>query len=139
MSHHENPNYEEYLEALLRLASENHDPLCPKTSLEDFNEVRPSELAELMGVSRPSVTAALTRMEAAGHIYRERKKVFFTPQGFDMAHAVLKRHRVAEEFLVKVLGFTEGSVHDEACELEHSISERMLEALEKLIEEHEEK
>lgn len=130
---HESTNHEEYLESILRLASPTKDPLCASVTLADLSEVRPSDIADYMGVTRPSVTAALDRMEASAFIERRHKKIHFTEEGFELAYGVLKRHRVAEEFLVKVLGFDEASVHDEACELEHAISDRMLAGLEKLI------
>lgn len=133
---HENTNIEEYLEAILRLASPKSDPLCGECERTQLVEVRPSEIAEQMGVTRPSATSALDRMEAAGYIERVKKKIHLTQEGFERAYAVLKRHRVSEEFLVKVFGFDKESVHEEACELEHSISDRMLARMEEIIAEH---
>lgn len=143
------PHTEEYLEAILRLAcphNKNEDVGCfaPGADVDGLDRsacqiARPSEIAELVGVSRPSVTTALQRMEQDGLILRSGKGVRLTDKGFLQARTVLRRHRVSEKFLVKVLGFEPDSVHDEACVLEHSLSDRIVDALEELTRTYEEK
>lgn len=130
------PNIEEYLESILRLGSPDKDPL-EASGPRELKGARPSDIAELTDVSRPSVSSALTRMEGLGFIERDGTKVILTDLGFKKAHAVLRRHRVSEEFLTRVLGLSEDEVHEEACELEHAISERVLKGLEDLLERYE--
>lgn len=143
------PHTEEYLEAILRLACPyNNDKKVPclnqgtdikAIDRKECNVARPSEIAELVGVSRPSVTTALQRMEQAGLVTRDKKGVRLTDVGFLQAREVLRRHRVAERFLINVLGFEPDSVHDEACVLEHAFSLRVVDALESFVEEFEDK
>lgn len=142
------PHTEEYLEAILRIACpHNNDKKAPclaqGANVEALDRsackvARPSEIAELVGVSRPSVTTALQRMEQSGLITRDKKGVRLTDAGFLQAREVLRRHRVAERFLINVLGLDTESVHDEACVLEHAFSERVIDALESFVEKYEE-
>lgn len=110
---------EEYLETIERLSAQSDAP------------VRPSAIAEYVSVSRPSVTTALRRMESDGLVERIGKGVVLTSEGREAARAVLRRHRVAELFLVQVLGMDPETVHDDACRLEHAISDTVLAAMEK--------
>lgn len=93
-------------------------------------EVRPTQIAEALSVSGPTVTATLRRLEAASLITRPEGGVALTEQGRREAIAVIRRHRIAERFLVDVLGLPWESVHEEACLLEHAMSPRVLAGLE---------
>lgn len=97
-------------------------------------EVRPTHLAESLSVSGPTVTATLRRLESAGLITRPEGGVALTEQGRREAVQVIRRHRLAERFLVDALGLPWDSVHEEACLLEHAMSPRVLEALETFLE-----
>jgi DtxR family transcriptional regulator, Mn-dependent transcriptional regulator len=107
---------EEYLEAVYKL-SEN-------------GAVRPTQLAEALSVSGPTVTATLRRLEAAGLIERPAGGVALTPTGRQQALSILRRHRLSERFLADVLGLPWDVVHEEACRLEHALSPRVQDALE---------
>lgn len=107
---------EEYLEAIYKLA--------------DRGPVRPGVLAETMGVSAPTVTATLSRLQSAGLIERPAGGVELTLSGRQSALDIVRRHRLAERFLVDVLGLAWDEVHDEACQLEHALSPRVQQALE---------
>jgi DtxR family Mn-dependent transcriptional regulator len=107
---------EEYLEAIYKLA--------------ERGEVRPGHLAEVMGVSAPTVTATLGRLKARGLIERPDGGVALTLSGRQAALDIIRRHRLAERFLVDVLGLSWDEVHTEACQLEHALSPRVQEALE---------
>lgn len=110
---------EEYLEAIYKLS--------------ERGEVRPGALAEVMGVSAPTVTATLSRLQAAGLIERPDGGVELTLAGRQAALDIVRRHRLAERFLVDVLGLAWDEVHDEACQLEHALSPRVQQALEKFM------
>lgn len=116
----------------------------PSSTLEEYLEtiykasldgdVRPTQLAEALAVSGPTVTATLRRLEAAGLITRPNGGVALTEQGRAEAIQVIRRHRLAERFLVDALGLPWDSVHEEACLLEHAMSPRVLEALEAFLD-----
>jgi DtxR family Mn-dependent transcriptional regulator len=107
---------QEYLEAIYKM-SQNGD-------------VRPTAIAETLGVSGPTVTATMRRLEGAGLITRPSGGVALTEAGLREAIEVVRRHRIAERFLVDVLQIPWDSVHEEACLLEHAMSPRVLGALE---------
>lgn len=101
---------EEYLEAIYNMAMEG-------------DVVIGARLAEKFGVAPPSVTEMLKRLVRDGYIEMdERRQVTLTPQGQELAEAVLRRHRLTERFLVDMLGMEWHQVHEEACRLEHFIS-----------------
>ena len=107
---------EEYLEAIYKLAQ--HGP------------VRPTQVAESVGVSGPTVTATLRRLEAHGLVVRDGTKVVLTEEGAKRSLDIVRRHRIAEIFLVQTLGLDWNAAHEEACTLEHALSPRVLGALE---------
>ena len=65
--------------------------------------------------------------------YEPRFGAKLTKGGEQLALHVLRRHRLVELFLVKVLGLDWSEVHDEAEELEHAISEKVLDKIDKLL------
>jgi DtxR family Mn-dependent transcriptional regulator len=107
---------EEYLEAIYKLS--------------ERGPVRPTPIAESIGVSGPTVTATLKRLESQGLVRRRRGEVILTDEGRGQALEIIRRHRVAETFLVDVLGIPWDEAHEDACLLEHALSPRVLEALE---------
>lgn len=107
---------EEYLETIYKLAQRG--------------SVRPTPIAEALGVSGPTVTATLKRLEQRGLIVRDGGAVVLTEAGTSLAVDIIRRHRVAERFLVDVLGIAWEEAHEDACKLEHALSPRVIEALE---------
>ena len=65
--------------------------------------------------------------------YRPRKGVMLTSAGRKVGMNMLRRHRLLETFLVETLGLDWGEIHDEAEELEHAISEKVLEKLDEFL------
>ena len=59
--------------------------------------------------------------------------VRLTPAGEKLASLVLRRHRLIELFLVKVLGMSWAEVHDEAERLEHAVSERLIDRIDDML------
>ncbi len=107
---------EEYLETIYKLA--------------ERGPVRPTPIAEALGVSGPTVTATLKRLESRDLIRRPDGDVVLTPDGERLAVDIIRRHRLAERFLVDVLGLAWEEAHEDACRLEHALSPRVMEALE---------
>ena len=111
---------EEYLEAIYKLAEKG--------------DVRPTLIADALGVSGPTVTATLGRLQTAGLVARPAGGgVTLTDDGTAQAVSIIRRHRLAEVFLHDVLGLAWDVVHDEACHLEHALSPRVADALERFL------
>jgi len=116
----------------------------PSATLEEYLEtiykislsgdVRPTQIADALSVSGATVTATLRRLESAGLVTRPDGGVELTVAGLAEAIAVVRRHRIAERFLVDALGLPWDAAHEEACRLEHAMSPRVLEALEVFLE-----
>jgi len=111
---------EEYLEAIFKLS--------------ERGEVRPAQIADAMRVSGPTVTATLKRLQSAGLITRPDNGVALTATGAAEAIDIVRRHRLAERFLVDALGLPWDEVHEEACLLEHALSPKVQSALETFLE-----
>lgn len=111
---------EEYLESIYKLS--------------ELGPVRPTQLAESIGVSGPTVTATLHRLESHGLVSREGRSVTLTEEGRTRALDIVRRHRLAERFLVDALGLKWDEAHEDACLLEHALSPRVLSALETFLD-----
>jgi DtxR family Mn-dependent transcriptional regulator len=82
-----------------------------------------ARLAERFHVAPPTVTETLKRLTRDGLVEMDAKRqVTLTPQGIELAEAVLRRHRLTERFLADMLGMQWHQVHEEAHRLEHYIS-----------------
>jgi len=91
-------------------------------------------LAAAMGVVPGTVTTMVRTLADAGLVrYEPRAGVALTGAGERLALHVLRRHRLVELFLVRVLGFDWSEVHDEAEELEHVVSDKLLERMDALL------
>jgi DtxR family transcriptional regulator, Mn-dependent transcriptional regulator len=88
--------------------------------------VSTSVLARRLGVSVPSATEMLGRLDGLGLIHHDRYRgATLTAGGAEVALEVVRCHRLVETFLAEKLGYTWDEVHEEAERLEHVISERM--------------
>ncbi len=93
-----------------------------------------ARLAERMGVTPPTVTATLQRMERDGLItHGSRKEILFTEHGRQVAEDIVRRHALAERLLTDLLKMPWHQAHEEAHGVEHAITPnleaRLLEAL----------
>jgi len=85
------------------------------------------KLAAAMEVVPGTATAMVKALAEAGLVtYKPRRGVRLSRAGEQLSLHVLRRHRLVELFLVKILGLDWSAVHDEAEELEHAISDRVL-------------
>src|SRR5262249_39640731 len=92
--------------------------------------VSPVDIKERLKVSAPSVTGMLKRLADAGLIvYETRHGAKLTEEGIPQARSVIRRHRLLELFLTKVLKLDWSEVDAEADALEHAISPRLEQAL----------
>jgi DtxR family Mn-dependent transcriptional regulator len=92
--------------------------------------VWPADIADRLRVKAPSVTGMLRRLADAGLItYEPGEGCQLTPAGTAEARRVIRRHRLVELFLNRVLGLDWSEVDAEAEALEHAISPRVEEAI----------
>jgi DtxR family Mn-dependent transcriptional regulator len=92
--------------------------------------VLPNEIASRLQVRSPSVTGMLKQLAEAGWIvYEVGRGARLTPQGLREARRVVRRHRLVELFLHRVLGLDWSEVDAEAERLEHVISPRLERAI----------
>lgn len=88
------------------------------------------KLASAMKVVPGTVTTMVRTLSEAGLVrYEPRVGVCLTEAGEKLALHVLRRHRLVELFLVEVLKFDWSEVHEEAEELEHAMSDKLIERM----------
>jgi DtxR family Mn-dependent transcriptional regulator len=103
----------EYLEALYEMA-------------EEGIPTQQARLAEWLDVSPASVSEAVRRLATRGLVERgDDRRLRFTVEGTRVAEALVRRHRLAERFLVEVVGLPWHMAHEEATTWGPAISERV--------------
>lgn len=106
------PSYEDYIEAMYDL------------SLKGNGSVRSVDVAKELGFSKASVARATKNLREQGYINQERYgEIHLTPKGEEYGKRILERHQVLRGFLIDILGVEKETANDEACELEHAISQ----------------
>lgn len=107
------PAVEDYLETIYELE-------------ESGIPVMRARLVERLGVSAPTVSETVARLEREGFLALDDQRVVrLTDRGRQSATGVMRRHRLAERLLVDVLHVPWHQVHEEAHRLEHAISETL--------------
>src|SRR5688572_32218047 len=92
-------------------------------------------IAGAMNVAPGTATAMVKTLADAGLVdYEPRGGVRLSSKGEKLALHVLRRHRLVELFLVEVLGLDWSEVDEEAEELEHAISDKVLDRIDALLE-----
>lgn len=108
---------EEYLEAIYSIN-------------ERGEKAKNQELAEKLRVSPPSVTQMIKRMAKEGLVeYEPYRGAALTGKGNALAQKVVRKHRLLERFLYDYLKLPMERIHDEACRMEHSLSDETTAAL----------
>jgi len=91
-------------------------------------------LSEAMGITPGTTTTMVKAMADDGLVnYAPRVGVKLTVKGNNLALRVLRRHRIAELFLVQVLGMDWSEVHADAERLEHAISDKVLDRMDAML------
>ncbi len=117
------PKMEDYLRRIYRLEQEAD------------GRVSNSEIAERLGVTRASVTSMLSALSNRGLIDRERyRPIRLTTEGKEIALRVVRRHRLAESMLAELFEYAISEVDAEADILEHHLSERLCQEIERKID-----
>ncbi|NED99012.1 metal-dependent transcriptional regulator [Phytoactinopolyspora halotolerans] len=92
--------------------------------------VTASYLKARLGVGAPAVSEMVRRLSEQGLVTHERYgPVALTEEGTALALRMLRRHRLVETYLVAELGYRWDEVHDEAEQLEHVVSDRLLDRM----------
>ena len=110
-------NIEEYLEVLYRNGSNGE-------------QVSTTQLSKELGIAPGSVTQMLKKLEDLGYIvYTPYKGATLTEEGMRIAQKITRKHRILEKFLLDILKVKEENVHEQACEMEHTLSDEAERAL----------
>lgn len=97
--------------------------------------VRGVSIAEELGVSRPTVSIIVRRLETEGYITKNSDhEIFLTECGKEIAKSTLERHTTFEQLLTG-LGVDKKIAASDACKMEHAVSPESYEALKRLAEE----
>lgn len=107
---------EDYLEAML-VMSERH------------GYIRSIDIAAELGVTKPSVSYAVKRLRENGYITMNRDGLItLTEKGLEIANRIYERHKVLTQMLV-FLGVDPKTRREDACKMEHDISDETFEAM----------
>ena len=107
---------EDYLESMLMMK-------------EQRGYIRSVDVAEHLGVTKPSVTYATKRLRENGYIEMGKDGLItLTERGMSIAASMLDRHHTLTQFLM-ALGVDEETAESDACKMEHDISQTSFEAI----------
>ena len=100
----------------------------------DENGVGVTDLAHMMGVVPSTASENVRRLREAGLVdHQPYQRVRLTEAGRAEAVRMVRRHRILETFLHRHLGFSWDEVHEEAEELEHAVSDRFIDRIDKVL------
>ena len=113
---------EDYLEAMLMLK-------------EKHGYVRSVDVAEQLGVTKPSVSYATKRLRENGYILMDPDGLItLTDAGQEIAERIYERHKLLSAFLIR-LGVDEKTALADACKIEHDVSQESFDAIRRHAEE----
>ena len=101
---------------------------------ERGSEASVSDIAKAMGHSLSTVSEKIAKLTERGFLRHEwREGVSMTPRGRKAACRTIRKRRLLETFLFRKAGYGIHELHEEACRLEHLISERLSDALDRML------
>ena len=113
---------EMYLQAVFRLSEKN-------------GEVTIGKIADAMGHSLSTVSEKVRKMTDQDLLEHEwREGVALSEKGKRVAGKLLRKRRLIETFLVRMAGYSPYEVHEDACRLEHVVSDRLTDALDRMLD-----
>ena len=116
-------NVEMYLKTIFLLSRERNRP------------AKTGDVSRALGVSPSSVTEMVDKLVGDGFLrHLPYKGATLTKTGDQYARRILQKHCILERFLVHVLDVPRGKFHDEACKMEHAISDDTAARLRRLVE-----
>lgn len=109
---------EDYLEAML-IMKEKH------------GYIRSIDIAQELGVKKPSVSFAVKRLRENGYLTMdEDSRITLTPEGLEIATRMYERHKLLTSALM-ALGVDEENARNDACKIEHDLSDVTFDAIRK--------
>lgn len=117
---------------------------CLTESLEDYletiyiisqknPEVRITDVAEHMSISKPSVNRAVRTLKSENLISHEKYgKITLTKEGIDIAKEIYLRHKILKDFFIKVLNVDPHIAERDACKIEHILSKESMQKVAEL-------
>ena len=112
---------EDYLEAMLMLK-------------EERGYIRSIDIAEKLGVTKPSVSYATKRLRENGYITVDQAgMIMLTDSGLEIAERIYERHELITKLFVR-LGVSPEQAREDACKIEHDLSAETFEAVKKSVE-----
>src|SRR6476659_6209319 len=108
--------------------------LGQSTLAADQRLVSMGHVAAALGVTPGTATTMIKALTESGLAeYEPYSGVRLTAAGERLAGLVLRRHRLVEAFLVQVMGMSWAEVHEEAEQLEHAVSERLIDRIDEML------
>ena len=112
---------EDYLEAIFVLREKN-------------GVVHSIDVAQHLGYSKPSVSRAVSLLKGEGYLIMERDgRLELTETGVEVARNIYERHRFLRQWLIH-LGVSSETAEDDACKIEHNISDETFQCLKRYAE-----
>ena len=109
---------EDYLEKILQISQEKET-------------VHAIDIAREMSFSKPSVSIAMAKLKESGHInINDKGDITLTKKGLDIAEKTLEKHIILTKLLIS-LGVDEETAKEDACRMEHDISDESWKAIRK--------
>lgn len=109
---------EDYLEKILQISQEK-------------DNVHAIDIARGLSFSKPSVSVAMNKLKEQGYIeINDKGEITLTPSGLLIAEKTLEKHTILTEMLV-YLGVDEETAKEDACKMEHDISDKTWDAIKK--------
>ena len=109
---------EDYLEKILQISQEK-------------DNVHAIDIAREMNFSKPSVSVAMNKLKELGYIeINDKGEITLTPSGLAIAEKTLEKHTILTKMLM-YLGVDEETAKEDACRMEHDISDKTWEAIKK--------
>ena len=107
---------EDYLETILILQTE-------------LGQVRSIDIVNQLGFSKPSVSIAMKKLREVNYITVDHEGyIELTPNGLEIANQVYNKHKILTDFFIRI-GVTKKQASEDACKIEHDLSEETFEKL----------
>lgn len=98
--------------------------------------VRSIDISEYMGYSKPSVSRAVNLLKSGGYIVMDEENyITLTEIGLEIAEKIYQRHTLLSDLLVR-LGVPKEIAAQDACKMEHTISDETFEAIRRHVEQY---
>ncbi len=102
--------------------------------LQQQGQVRSIDVSEYMGYSKPSISRAMGLLKSGGYILVDKDGyITLTQEGAEMAQKIYERHTILSGLLIR-LGVSRETAAEDACRLEHAISDESFEAIKRHVQ-----